>query len=88
MKEMLITIGVGIGRRRFCSAESSSYASLVVKCSKTKEASIQAIDSSFEAHGVSLFYSNLTSRPILISLGGGWIGFGVVGIDLDDISAR
>jgi hypothetical protein len=85
---MLITTGAGIGRRRFRSAEPSSHASFVVKCSKTKEASMRAIDSSFETQGVSLFHSNLIATSELTSFGGGWIGFGIVGIDLDDISAR
>jgi hypothetical protein len=42
----LTTTGVDIGRRRFRSAEPSSQASFVVKCSNTKEESILDIDSS------------------------------------------
>lgn len=42
---MLITTGVGIGNKRLRKLEPRSQASAVVKCSKTREASIREIDS-------------------------------------------
>ena len=45
---MLITTGIGKVKSRFRNAEPSSHASFVVKCSKTNEASIREIDSSYK----------------------------------------
>jgi hypothetical protein len=41
-----MTTGVGIGSRRFRSADPSSHASAAVKCSNIKEESIWDMDSS------------------------------------------
>lgn len=51
-REIFMTTGVGMGSRRSRSVEPRSHASLVVKCSKTRDASIREMASRSRGGGL------------------------------------